>query len=137
MRVFSGTYNGRVWRPYTLPPVRVFCELYEDPREGKEYQRWQGYLETEWRTGGLWCLTLTLGAHILELDDGSKGLIYATYWRGGFGRARWAQFLGPGPTAFGHEWMESSIYGAESQLRDPRGIPTYRRLTISRLYSGK
>jgi hypothetical protein len=101
MRVYSGTYNGTVWRAYScVPPTQVICELYEDHRDGREYQRWQGYLETYWATAGLYRLGLILGACILELDDGSRGLIYTTYWRGGYAGARWAQFLGPGPTGF-------------------------------------
>ncbi len=138
MRVFRGIYRGSVCRPYSsLPPVRIFCELYEDPRDGKEYQHWQGYLEVYRKASGLW--SLNLGAYILELEDGTKGLVYTTNWRAGFGRPRWAQFLGPGPTAFEKGWWDGQLDpgGWWGPAWHPAYRPTHNRFTISRLYSGK
>jgi len=105
-RVFNGIHNGRLYRPYSSAAAAwVVCELYEDSRELKEYQRWQGVLEARWGGPGGPCPFLTLGAYILELDDGSKGLIYTTGWRGGYANPRWTRFLGPGPTAFEGGWL--------------------------------
>lgn len=99
--VFDGIDNGTVCRPHSgLAAARVVCELYEDPREIREYQRWQGYLEARWEGGDGPCFMLTLGAYILVLEDGSKGLIHTTRWRGGYFGPRTTQFVSPGPTAF-------------------------------------
>lgn len=106
MRVFGGIHNGRVYRPYSGGvAASVVCELYEDLGDLYEYQRWQGSLEAR---SGHWDgqrLFLTSGAYVLELDDGTKGLIYTTGWRGGYLTPRRTQFVGPGPAALEKGWL--------------------------------